>query len=312
MITLLRGANVAVAVAALLLAGRAGAQRPGAPPIPMPPASAAPAPMPAPTAAPPTPAGVRAGVAVRRVERPVAAATRDGNAALLAERPDDALALYAKAQVEAPDIPEIEYNRGLAALLAGDAQEAEKAFALSQQLARPAAGANAPAATGAVARAAQETPAELLEDSRYNLGHAAWAQDRLPEAIQGWASILAKDPASDDARRNLELALRLLAQQQQEQQQQKPEPQEQEKQDDDEEEEKQPQSPQEGGQDQEPKGAQGEQPPPEPGEQQAPGQMTREQAEDLLEALEATEKQAMREDTEKQARRLAPIAGKDW
>jgi tetratricopeptide (TPR) repeat protein len=261
-----------------------------------------------PSAVPPTPAAVRGGVAVRRVDGPVAAATREGNKALLAERPDDALAHYSKAQVEAPDVPEIEYNRGLAALLAGDAPEAAKAFALAQQLARPPAGATAQAGSSP----ATQTPPELLEDSRFNLGHAAWAQDQLPEAIQGWASILAKDPGSDDARRNLELALRLLAQQQQEQQQQEPEEQE-PKDEDESEEEKQPQDQQPGEDEQQPQGGKpDEQAPPGPDQQQAPGQMTKEQAEDLLEALEAVEKQAMREDSEKQARRLAPVAGKDW
>ena len=136
-----------------------------------------------PTSPPPTPTDVRHDVPIRRVPGGVAGATKDGNEALLAQRPDDALALYSKAQVGAPEMPEIEYNRGLAALLAGDAAEAAKAFETTRDLAVPKPN-------------SEPVSDALLDDSRFNAAHAEWAQDHLAEAIQGWASVVAKDPAA--------------------------------------------------------------------------------------------------------------------
>jgi Ca-activated chloride channel family protein len=247
----------------------------------------------------PTPQGVREGVPARRVQGAVASATRHGNDALLAERPDDALAFYEKAQVAAPELPEIEYNRGLAALLTGDASEAARAFASTRDLAKP-------------QPEVEPAPGALLEDAQFNASHAEWAQDRLPEAINGWASIIAQDPGATDARRNLELALRLLRQQQQQQQQQQQEQKEQPPQE--EEKPRQEQGEQEKpGQEPKPDNA----PPeadkePQSGAGSASDQMTEEQAKDLLRALEAAEKQSMKEKSEKQARRVADAGGKDW
>ncbi len=252
-----------------------------------------------PPASVPPPTGPREGVEHRRVETGVARDASRGTRALLDGRPAEAMQAYDRAQVRAPDVAELAYNRGLAALLAGNTEEAQAAFQLAQELREK----------EAEARPQAAPPAALAEDSRFNDGHAAWQKDDVRSAVQRWASVVARDPNAPDARKNLELALRLMQseqeQQQQQQQQPPPEPQEEQPQ----EQQPQPQEPQD--QPQQPEEQQDqEQAPQQP--QERPGSMSRDQAEQLLDALESSEKQAMEEKQKEAARRGRPPSGKVW
>lgn len=62
---------------------------------------------------------------------------------------------------------------------------------------------------------------ELAEKGLYNKGVAMVKQKKLPEGIDAWKSALKIDPADEDARENLEKALREQKQQQQQQQKNK-------------------------------------------------------------------------------------------
>ncbi len=107
-----------------------------------------------------------------------------------------ALQLYREAQVEKPGSPELHFNLGDVLFRLGDAENALREFEL--------------------AAAAPELRAAAL----YNMGTVYLTQHRLDEAVEAYRAALRADDADDDARANLELALRLLDQQQQQQQQQ--------------------------------------------------------------------------------------------
>lgn len=268
-------------------------------------AQGAPALEPDPLAAPPSvkrPEGPRQGVAQRRVDGDVARQASEGTKALLDDRPAEAMLRYDQAQVKAPDVAELAYNRGLAALLAGRNEEARQSFELAQKLREE-----------QVKSDPETAPSELLdEDGRFNDGHAAWQEEDLPRAVQRWASVVARDGEAGDARKNLELALRMLEVQQQEQEQQQQQQQQSQPEQQDEDQDQQPQEPgqdQEQPQPQEPQEQEQEQP---RQPEERPGEMNRQQAEQLLEALEAAEKQAMEEKQEAKARRAGPASGKIW
>ena len=259
---------------------------------------------PNPAAAPPPPTppptGPREGVTPRRVDGAVARDAEAGTKALLDQRPAEAMVRYDQAQVKAPDVAELAYNRGLAALLAGKTDDARRSFELAQKLRDEQSKADP-----------THAPSQLLdEDSRFNDGHAALQGEDLKGAVQRWASVVQADGSAGDARKNLELALRLLQiqEQQKQQQQQQQQQQNQENQD----QQPQPQKPDEGEQQpqpQEPEPKEGEQPQ-EPEER--PGEMTKDQAEQLLDALEAAEKQGMQEKQDEKAKRARPASGKIW
>jgi Ca-activated chloride channel family protein len=284
--------SLAAAALALLVSGGARAQQPD-------PASGVPIPNPAaPPIKVPPPTGPRQGVTPRRVDSGVAHQAQEGTKALLDQRPGEAMVRYDQAQVKSPDLPELAYDRGLAALLAGKSEDAKKSFALATRLREEAA-----------KKDPKHAPSPLLDDdARFNDAHASFQTDDLKGAVQKWASVVQGEPGADDARKNLELALRMLEvqqqQQQQQQNQQQPKPQDQD----------QKPQPQDQGQQQpqpqEPKPEQGDQPQPQQ-PQERPGEMSRDQAEQLLDALQAQEKQAMGDRQEKETRR-APASGKIW
>ena len=64
----------------------------------------------------------------RVVERDIARAAGEGNSALVEGRFEDARRSYEEAQVLAPELPELEYNRGVSLLLSGELEEAEQAL----------------------------------------------------------------------------------------------------------------------------------------------------------------------------------------
>lgn len=301
---------VVVALAATLARAQQ-AIPPGQPPQgapALPPGLQGPA-QPAPPAGPPV-LTVRPDAKVRIDDRKVARDAHDGKEALLAGRYEDAKRAYGEAQVRAPDRPELSYNLGLTSLLAGDLPAAESALEGAER-AVPSA---TPAAGGRTSKGAPVDP-RLAEDSLFNLAHAKLRKDDYAGAISSLAQVVAKDPASEDARRNLELALRLI------QEQSKDQPQQQQQQQDQQQQQQQEQQQQQQEQQQQQDQQQQQQKQPQDQQQQEKqqqqdqqlGQMTEQQAKDLLDALAAEEKQQLKDEQEKKKiRQLPPPAGKDW
>jgi len=256
----------------------------------------------------------------RVVERDVARAAGAGNVALIEGRYEEALESYEQAQVIAPELPELEYNRGVSLLLRGEYEDAERA--LEQGLSLSLAGEG-------------EVPAAdplLVGDGQFNLGHVAFGKQELDAAVRRFANALAAEPGSADARSNLELVLRAIEQQEQEQQDQQQEQddqqqdqqdqqqQEQDQQDEQEQEDQQGEQDQE--QEQEPGDEQEQDQQPQDQQEQEkeqqqqqpqPGEMSREQIEQLLDALAEEEREALRRKQEAEKKEALPApGGKDW
>jgi tetratricopeptide (TPR) repeat protein len=200
-----------------------------------------------------------------------AARNNEGNRLYNQRRYDEALKMYTDAQAVRPDAPELHYNIGNVLYRKHEFDKAAEEY-------RKAQGARDPA---------------LSQAAVFNRGNALMAQQRLPEAIQAYVQALRADPADADAKRNLELALRLLRDQQQ------PAPQggdEDRRQD---ERQESPASPQPQGGDEPPRG------------KERPGRMSEEEARQVLEALREQEREGIR----KHARATVPdrrAPEKDW
>jgi Ca-activated chloride channel family protein len=97
---------------------------------------------------------------------------------------------YARLDMDHPREIRFRYNRGCAAFRNGKYKEAQAAFA-------------------SVLRRTQD-PA-LRFKALYNLGNTAFKQGDLEAAAANYKKALAADPGSEDARHNLELALRTMA-----------------------------------------------------------------------------------------------------
>jgi Ca-activated chloride channel family protein len=104
---------------------------------------------------------------------------------------------YAQSDMDNPKDLRYRYNRGCAAYQSGDYQTAAAAFA-------------------SVLRRSPDD--DLRFKAAYNLGNAAYQQGDFQAAARHYKQAIAQDPASEDARHNLELALRALQKQQQQQQ----------------------------------------------------------------------------------------------
>lgn len=124
--------------------------------------------------------------------------TARGLAAWKNEKPDAAVPAFDSALRLRPDDPLATYNAGTARLGAGE-----------------------PGAEALLARAAQGLPADLAPDAYYNLGNARLAGQNAKGAIDAYREALRRRPDFNEAKRNLELAWKLLEQQQQQQQEQK-------------------------------------------------------------------------------------------
>ena len=116
---------------------------------------------------------------------------RAGITALEKDDPAAALEHFTEAQAQAPDDPRVLYNLGLALARAGKLEQADRAWK----------------------RAAQLAQGELSRDAWYNRGVAALSNKNTRGAVDAFAQALMIDPADDEARRNLELALKAAAQQ---------------------------------------------------------------------------------------------------
>lgn len=160
--------------------------------------------------------------------------------------------------------------------------------------------------------AAETAPEALQSAANYNLGNARLAAEDPAGAIEAYENALRSDPANENAKFNLELAL----QQQQEEQQQ------QDAQDGNEESDQQDQQDQQqqSGDEQQQQPEQNQQPEQQEGEgeqdQQLPQfedqpDMTAEQAAAILEAVENLEREQRRKAAEEEMKKR-PRNGKDW
>lgn len=106
--------------------------------------------------------------------------------------------LFIDAQLENPDDLRLYYNIGAAAYKAGSFEEAEKNFA----------------------QAARSRNPELRHKALFNLANTHYRQDRLDEAIKGYASILEAFPDDQKAKENLAFVKQKKQEQEQQQKQQ--------------------------------------------------------------------------------------------
>jgi tetratricopeptide (TPR) repeat protein len=123
---------------------------------------------------------------------------KEGNRALDEGDAKEAMEAYEKALQRAPGSPEILFDTGLARAAAGDPGGAREAF-----LAALAGG-------GEGLRGAIE----------YNVGNTYFAEADYGSAVKAYRAALVADPSDQDAKANLELTLRRIAEQQEQQQQQ--------------------------------------------------------------------------------------------
>jgi tetratricopeptide (TPR) repeat protein len=285
-------------VLALVGAGSGLAQTAGSPPA----SAATPAapPPPAATSAPPL--------------EPYRFNARERTARALAAwekgKPEDAVAPLDSALRLKPGDPLAEFNAGTAHL---GARQSDAGTLLEQ--------------------AAKHAPADLAADALYNLGNARLEAQDARGAIDAYKSALRAQPDQPNAKRNLELALRLLEEQQKQQQQQQQKDQQQNK---DQQQKPSPGGQGEGNDPQQKPDAQQQQKPdpgqndpsqqgePQPGQQPPPQQqnrplpqfqdqkdMTAEQAAAILQAVENLERQQRREQARALARAKTSVE-KDW
>lgn len=202
-----------------------------------------------------------------------AARNNEGNRLYNQRRYDEALKMYTDAQAVRPEAPELHYNIGNVLFRRQQFDKAAEEYLKAQSSRDP----------------------KLARDAVYNRGNALMLQGRLPEAVNAYVQTLRADPADGDAKRNLELALRLLKEQQ------KQPPKDQENKDD----QKQPPKDRQEPRDQEGRGQPQGQP------QRRPGQMSEEEARQVLEALREQEQEGIR----RHARAAVPPQRepeKDW
>jgi tetratricopeptide (TPR) repeat protein len=213
--------------------------------------------------------------------------TEKGNTLYRKGQNDPALSEYQKAQAAIPEAPQLHYDIGNVLYRqenwAGAAEAYERAL-----------GAAGP---------------DLSSRAAYNLGNALFHDEKYDDAVKAYTRALRAAPRDGDAKHNLEMALRALAQQkQQQQQQQQQKKPEQQKQDD----KKQPS----GGKpdDQTPQGdktPQGGGKDPGKKQERKPGGMTPQEAEQLLDRLSDQEKQDVKRAQARQPRDER-TPEKDW
>jgi tetratricopeptide (TPR) repeat protein len=146
----------------------------------------------------------------------------------------------------------------------------------------------------------------------YNRGNTLLKQGQLQDAVESYVQSLRYLPDDQEARHNLEVALRMLQQQQQQQQQQQPDNQ----QNQDQQQNQQNQQDQQQQQSQPPDSTQQNQAPPDSSQQQpldpeALEKLSKEDALRILQALEELEKKLQKEKRKAALKRVRK-KGKDW
>lgn len=217
--------------------------------------------------------------------------TEEGNRLYLEGAHEDALRSYTEAQVAAPESPELHYDIGNVLFRQGNFDGAEEEFR----------------------RALLSAPPSLVPDAAYNLGNALYAKKEYKDAVQAYRRTLEKRPADQEAKRNLELALRALRQEQQQKKQQ------QQKQNEPQDQQQDQQKQQQSGQGQEDPDQKKDQPPSDdqnqsddqkqgdPKDQKrkdagdSKGAMTAEEAEKMLERLGDQERENLRREAKRKA-----------
>ena len=203
---------------------------------------------------------------------PAASRNNEGNRLYNQKLYDEALRMYTDAQASRPDAPELHYNIGNVLFRKKEFDKAVEEYL----------------------RAQAAPDAALSQAATFNRGNALLMQGRPEEAIQAYVQSLRARPDDADAKRNLELALRLL------QEKKKQEQQPQQAKDD----RQNPPPPQQAPQ---PEGA-GDKTPPQP---RRPGEMSEQEARQVLQALQEEEKEGIK----RHARVAAgdrPEPEKDW
>ena len=190
-----------------------------------------------------------------------ASKNNEGNRLYQQKKYDEALKMYVDAQASRPGAPQLHYNIGNVLFRKKEFDKAVEEYLRAQASPDPV----------------------LSQAATFNRGNALLMQGRPEEAIKAYVQALRAKPDDTDAKRNLELALRLLDQKKQQQQQQK----QQDK-------------------SQEPKQNPQQQPQPSEGggrapQQKKPGEMTEDEARQVLEALQQEEKEGIK----KHARAMA-------
>ena len=185
---------------------------------------------------------------------------------------DEALAKITSAQVGMPDSPELQYNVGNVLYKQGKFEDARAGYKV----------------------ASQDAPEHLSQFATYNMGNASFKAGDVEAAIEAYVKVLLQDANDDEARFNLEIALRTQqAQDQQKQDQQSKDEEEQEKSDegteqDQQQKDEQRQQRENERQEQDADQKQGED---EQAEQRQPQELTKDQIEQILAALEQQEEQ---------------------
>jgi tetratricopeptide (TPR) repeat protein len=190
---------------------------------------------------------------VPAIADPAARKNNEGNRLYEQKKFDDALKMYVDAQASRPGAPELHYNIGNVLFRKKEYDKAVEEYLRAQAAPDPV----------------------LSQAAQFNRGNALMMQGRLEDAIQAYVQALHSRPDDTDAKRNLELALRLLDQQKKKQQQK---PQQDKNQD-------QSKSPQ-------PQQGEGGGRPPQ--QQKKPGEMSEDEARQVLEALQQEEKEGIK------------------
>ena len=201
-----------------------------------------------------------------------ASKNNQGNKLYEQKRYDEALKMYTDAQASLPNSSELHYNIGNVLYRKGEYEKAIEEYIRAQS-----------AGNGTLSQA-----------SHFNRGNALMMSGKIQDAVRSYVQALRGNPQDQDAKRNLELALKLLEQQKKQQQQQNQSQQQDQS--------KEPPPPQ-------PKQGKEEQKKDEP--QKRAGQMSEDEARQILEALRESEKEGVK----KHAQASAPhtrIPEKDW
>ena len=214
--------------------------------------------------------------------------TEQGNEHYESQEFEEALRAYTEAQVHSPEAPELYYDIGNVLYRQDDFAGAAEAYVRALGGAAP----------------------ELSGRAAYNLGNALYRQQSYQEAAREYRRALEVDPWDQDAKRNLELALRELSKQQNqppqgqdEQDQQDPQPQQ-----DSQQSQEQDQDRGEDSRRQESQQSSPEQDRQQPQE----GRMTAEQARRLLDTLAEQERENLRREALRRARGRGRGTEEDW
>lgn len=131
-----------------------------------------------------------------------AKANNEANVAFEQGEYDEAISEYEKVSEELPDRPEPDYNAANAQYRLEDYEKAEEGL------------------DRALLDAYDVEDETLAAKSRFNLGNVFFQAEEYEQAIEEYKEVLRQNPDDEDAKHNLELALRQLEEQQQQEQEQ--------------------------------------------------------------------------------------------